>query len=45
MSHGPAFARRYGAHPSSVDLLRQIGHDELMHQEESERSPAGSTLR
>jgi ubiquinol oxidase len=35
--HGSEFARRYGAHSSMADLLRQIGHDERMHKQESER--------
>lgn len=36
-AHGSVFAEQYGAHPSVADLLRQIGHDERMHKQESER--------
>jgi ubiquinol oxidase len=34
--HGSAFAAEYGALPTMADLLRQIGHDERMHKQESE---------
>ena len=35
--HGSVFAEQYGAQESLADLLRQIGHDERMHKQESER--------
>jgi ubiquinol oxidase len=35
--HHSASAERYGAYGTVADLLRQIGHDERMHKEESER--------
>ncbi|RTL65692.1 MAG: hypothetical protein EKK42_19185 [Pseudonocardiaceae bacterium] len=35
--HGSVFAAQYGAQRSLADLLRQIGHDERMHKQESER--------
>jgi ubiquinol oxidase len=35
-AHGSGFAREYGALPTTADLLRQIGHDERMHKQESE---------
>ncbi|WP_433506446.1 alternative oxidase [Pseudonocardia halophobica] len=43
--HRSAFADRYGAHATVADLLRQIGHDERMHKEESERYLAEGRLR
>ncbi|MEU7818282.1 alternative oxidase [Pseudonocardia sp. NPDC049154] len=42
--HRSAFADRYGAHATVADLLRQIGHDERMHKEESERYLAEGRL-
>jgi ubiquinol oxidase len=35
--HESAFAAEYGASETMADLLRQIGHDERMHKQESER--------
>jgi ubiquinol oxidase len=35
--HESAFATEYGAFETMADLLRQIGHDERMHKQESER--------
>lgn len=35
--HESAFATEYGAFDTMADLLRQIGHDERMHKQESER--------
>ena len=43
--HRSVFARQYGAHPGVADLLRQIGHDERMHKEESERYLVAAPLR
>ena len=43
--HRSAFAARYGAFGSVADLLRQIGHDERMHKQESERYLAQEPLR
>ncbi|MCE3555962.1 hypothetical protein LWC33_31525 [Pseudonocardia sp. RS11V-5] len=43
--HRSAFADRYGAHVTVADLLRQIGHDERMHKQESERYLAEGRLR
>lgn len=43
--HRSAFARHYGAYDTVADLLRQIGHDERMHKEESERYLAAGPLR
>jgi len=37
IAHHSVSARRYGSSGSVADLLRQIGHDERMHKEESER--------
>ncbi|WP_345379776.1 alternative oxidase [Pseudonocardia yuanmonensis] len=42
--HRSAFADRYGAHATVADLLRQIGHDERMHKQESERYLAEGRL-
>ena len=42
--HGSAFARGYGALPTLADLLRQIGHDERMHKQESEAYDAAGRL-
>ncbi|MGD9990992.1 alternative oxidase [Pseudonocardia sp.] len=36
-AHGSVFAAQYGAQGSLADLLRQIGYDERMHKQESER--------
>ncbi|MHA6780861.1 alternative oxidase [Pseudonocardia saturnea] len=43
--HRSAFAAQYGAFESVADLLRQIGHDERMHKQESERYLAQGPLR
>jgi ubiquinol oxidase len=43
--HRSAFAARYGAFESVADLLRQIGHDERMHKQESERYLVDAPLR
>jgi ubiquinol oxidase len=37
MRHESAFATEYGAFETMADLLRQIGHDERMHKQESEQ--------
>lgn len=42
--HHSLFADRYGAHATVADLLRQIGHDERMHKQESERYLAEGRL-
>jgi ubiquinol oxidase len=44
LPHGSAFAVEYGAFPSMADLLRQIGHDERMHKQESEAYCAAGRL-
>jgi hypothetical protein len=42
--HESAFATEYGAFETMADLLRQIGHDERMHKQESERYLTESPL-
>jgi hypothetical protein len=44
LPHGSAFAVEYGALPTMADLLRQIGHDERMHKQESEAYAAAGRL-
>lgn len=43
--HRSSYAREYGAFDSVADLLRQIGHDERMHKQESERYLDADPLR
>jgi hypothetical protein len=43
--HGSVHADHYGANRSMADLFRQIGHDERMHKQESERYLATGPLR
>ncbi|GEL22491.1 hypothetical protein PSU4_14450 [Pseudonocardia sulfidoxydans NBRC 16205] len=43
-AHGSVVAAQYGALDSLADLLRQIGHDERMHKQESERYLREDTL-
>ncbi|GAA3222775.1 hypothetical protein GCM10017691_09190 [Pseudonocardia petroleophila] len=43
--HRSSFARQYGAFETVADLLRQIGHDERMHKQESERYLDAGPLR
>jgi ubiquinol oxidase len=42
--HDSAFAVEYGALPTTADLLRQIGHDERKHKQESEAYCAAGRL-
>ncbi|MCW0212093.1 MAG: hypothetical protein OJJ54_01945 [Pseudonocardia sp.] len=45
LPHRSAYARTYGAYDTVADLLRQIGHDERMHKQESEHYLREGRLR
>lgn len=45
MRHESAFATEYGAFETMADLLRQIGHDERMHKQESEQYLVAEPLK